>query len=190
MPRPNQPRSIASEQALARRIADEREARGWSYDGLASRMTKVGCAIQSSAIYKIEKSDPPRRITVDELVGFSEVFGIPVDQLLLPPELAAKKELVKLITAWDAARVEAARANDAATEAWGTLQEYVRAHPETEEAVEAAMAAWMDYYYEPDEHRDWRLDKWVGDLTNSKARKERAAEKFHQVLEASQEAAD
>ena len=103
MPRPNKPRSIASERSLARRVAVERERRGWSYDGLASRMGQVGCAIQSSAIYKIEKSDPPRRITVDELVGFAEVFAIPVQHLLMPPEIAAKERLLDLLTDWEVA---------------------------------------------------------------------------------------
>lgn len=37
-------------------------------------MTDAGCPIQGSAIYKIEKADPPRRITVDELVAFATVF--------------------------------------------------------------------------------------------------------------------
>ena len=86
MPRPNEQRAIHSEAGLARRIAFEREARGWTLDGLAKRMTDVGCPIHSSAIYKIESNDPPRRITVDELVGFSRVLGIPVEELLLPPE--------------------------------------------------------------------------------------------------------
>lgn len=96
MPRPNRNRTIATEQALARRIAYERDKRGMTYDGLASLMTAAGCPIQASALYKIEKADPPRRITVDELVALSRVFEIPVGRLLLPPEVAASKEATAL----------------------------------------------------------------------------------------------
>jgi transcriptional regulator with XRE-family HTH domain len=71
---------------VARRIAHEREARAWSYAGLAERMSRAGCAIDASAIFKIEKGEPRRRITVDEMVAFAEVFGVPVDELLLPME--------------------------------------------------------------------------------------------------------
>jgi transcriptional regulator with XRE-family HTH domain len=91
VPRPNQPRSIASEENLARRIAYEREARAWSYAGLAQRMTERGCAIDQSALYKIEKGSPRRRIAVDELVALSDVFSVPINELLAPPELAANK---------------------------------------------------------------------------------------------------
>lgn len=97
MPRPNQPRSLQSEANLALRIAHEREARGWTYEGMAKRMTDVGCAIQSSAIYKIEKGDPPRRVTVDELVAMSAVLGIDLPELLLPMEVVQSREQVALV---------------------------------------------------------------------------------------------
>jgi transcriptional regulator with XRE-family HTH domain len=100
MPRPNPPRDIYAERYLAIRVAREREARGWSYEGLASRMTAAGCPLNQSAIYKIERADPPRRITVDELVAYSRVFGIPVEQLLLDPEVEAEGRLLELINEW------------------------------------------------------------------------------------------
>ncbi|MCW2904183.1 MAG: hypothetical protein JWO67_6448, partial [Streptosporangiaceae bacterium] len=86
MPRPNRSRSSRSEADLARRVAYEREQRGWTYEGTANLLTKAGCAIQPSAIYKIEKGDPPRRISVNELVAFSRIFDIEVNDLLLPVE--------------------------------------------------------------------------------------------------------
>src|SRR4051812_45791471 len=128
MPRPNQPRSIASEVALARRLAYEREKRNMSYEGLASRMAKVGCPIQPSALYKVEKSDPPRRITVDELVAFSRVFEIPVEQPLLPPEVAATEELANLALAWGEANEAAWNARQAKEEAWDELTAYINDH--------------------------------------------------------------
>lgn len=87
MARPNRPRSIEGESNLAQRIQREREYRGLSYEALAKAMTDVGCSIQGSAIYKIEKGDPPRRITVDELVAFARVFDVEVEDLLTPVEV-------------------------------------------------------------------------------------------------------
>lgn len=168
MPRPNAPRSIASENALARRVAHEREAAGMSYEGLASRMTKVGCAIQASAIYKIEKADPPRRITVDELVGFGKVFGLPVEQLLLPPELVAADELAELVVAWDRADDAALAAKEKEAAAWDALRAWVDAHPEHRDKVEQVFRYWSEQHFDDDHdfrtaHRMWKLtgdDKW------------------------------
>jgi transcriptional regulator with XRE-family HTH domain len=94
MSRPNQPRTIAVEQALARRLAYERERRGMSYDGLASRMTKAGCPIQPSGLYKIEKAG--RRITVDELAGLAKVFDLEISELLQPVELILHADITKV----------------------------------------------------------------------------------------------
>ena len=82
MPRPNQERTIGAESALAFRIESERGARGWSLATLAEEMTAVGCPIDASAIYKIEKGSPRRRITVDELAALSRVWAIPMDRLV------------------------------------------------------------------------------------------------------------
>jgi hypothetical protein len=54
-------------------------------------MTDAGCAIDQSALYKIEKGNPRRHIQVDELIAFSKVFAVPIDELLEAPELYAKK---------------------------------------------------------------------------------------------------
>ncbi len=88
MPPRNPARSLFSEEALAARIAHERERRGWTYESVAKRMTEAGCPINQSAIYKIEKAEPRRRITVDELVAFSQIFDMSVEDLLVPLDLA------------------------------------------------------------------------------------------------------
>ena len=97
MPRPNAPRTMTYESNLARRIEHERERRDWTYERLAQRMTEAGCAIHSSAIFKIVKGQPPRKITVDEFMAFAEVFDLEPDDLLLPPELALTEELRTLV---------------------------------------------------------------------------------------------
>lgn len=126
MPRPNQPRSIAGERTLARRIEMERESRGWTYENLASRMADAGCPIQSSAIYKIEKAEPPRRITVDELLGFSAAFELPVVDLLRPREVVISARLARLFDKWEAARQEAVRATARSADAFEKLARFVQ----------------------------------------------------------------
>lgn len=102
MARPNAMRSIEGESNLARRIAIERRNAEWSYEALAKRMTAVGCPINASALYKIEKGDPPRKITVDELLAFAQVFGKHVDDLLTPIrdyQIQRRKEVAQAIEA-------------------------------------------------------------------------------------------
>lgn len=100
MPRPNPPRDIYAEEYLAQRIQMERERRGWSYEGLAKRMTDAGCPINQSALYKVEQGQPRRRITVDELVAMARVFETSVEDLLVDPKLLALREVVPLLAEW------------------------------------------------------------------------------------------
>lgn len=186
MPRPNRPRSIASEQALARRIAYEREAREWSPQGLASRMTQAGCPIQASAIYKIEKNDPPRRITVDELVAFSEVFGIPVAELLLPPEAVVTEELGLRILRWDEAEQAAYRAQEEAKEAWEAIEHYVSEHPEVRDRLGDFFQKWSRHFFE-DGH-EFRTARYVYALTKDPEWGERAKAALDAIVEERREA--
>lgn len=170
MPRPNRPRSVQAEAHLARRILLEREGRGWTYDGLAERMTKSGCPVDPSAIYKIEKGKPPRRIVVDELVAFAQVFGVPVEDLLLPPELAAQKQLTELVIDWTAAGYEIDTATTKQNETWAAIQDYVAAHPEARSALESVFGKWAELHFDEDDregaaaYKMWQLtrdEKWI-----------------------------
>lgn len=98
MPKTNSRRGLrGSEHELRRRVAYERERRGWSTAGLAARLTQVaGCPIQQSAIWKIENGDPPRRVTVDELVAFARVFDVTVEELLRPVEAVISDDVAEL----------------------------------------------------------------------------------------------
>lgn len=93
MPPRSQPRTVLAELSLARRIAFEREQREWSPAGLALRMTKAGCPMTQSAIWKIENGDPPRRITFDEAVTFAGVFDVSLDELASPPDVVAAQSV-------------------------------------------------------------------------------------------------
>ncbi len=97
MPRVNPLRSLANERNVAERVRFEREKRGWTYAGLAERMTRDGNPIQASAVYKIEKADPPRRVTVDELVSFCRIFDLDASDMLRPMTRILDQEAVKIV---------------------------------------------------------------------------------------------
>jgi transcriptional regulator with XRE-family HTH domain len=148
MPRPNQPRDVFAEEHLAHRIKLEREKRGWTYEGLAQRMTDVGCPINQSALYKVEQAQPRRRITVDELVALARVFDIPVQDLLTDPKLLAFQQVIPLLTKW---RQVAWRRSEAVREAdreladiQERLKEVSATSPDAAEAVQAYWQAWAE----------------------------------------------
>lgn len=102
MPKTNKGRTTDAETNLARRIEFEREKRDMSYEALAKAMTAVGCAIQATAIHKIEKGDKKtgkyRRITVNELTAFAEIFTEgDVAELLKPMELIEQEYAQELL---------------------------------------------------------------------------------------------
>jgi len=151
MPRPNAHRNVLAEDHLAQRVAQEREARGMTYEGLAKRMTDAGCSINQSAIYKIEQGQPRRRITVDELVTFSQVFGLNLDELLLPPAIAVNKDLGERFIAWNEARELAAAAKAEADQRWEAVKALVAEHPESSGALERVLTIWADHVFKPED---------------------------------------
>jgi len=84
VPRPDKPRTIGAERNVALRVRLERIARGWSYATFASKMSDAGYPIHGSAVYKIEHGT--RRITVEELVAISYVFGLDIEDLISTPD--------------------------------------------------------------------------------------------------------
>jgi transcriptional regulator with XRE-family HTH domain len=103
MSRQNPMRSVGGEANLARRIERERTLRAWSYEKMAKELTAIGCSIQGSAIYKIEHANPPRRITVDELVALARVFDTTVEDLLTPIEVLDQQRAQDLLKDLDRA---------------------------------------------------------------------------------------
>lgn len=140
MPRRNRTRDVLAEEHLAQRVQAERERRGWTNEGLAKRMADIGCPMSGSAIFKIEKGEPRRRIVVDELVGFSRVFKLPVTELLIPPDLAVSKEFVRLLDAWAQALADGREAEARAGEAFRTLRGVVREELDRRPDVEWTLA--------------------------------------------------
>lgn len=80
--------ALGDERWLAQRVQSERQARGWSQQRLSKELGIAGHPLQQSAISKIESAEPGvgRTITIGEAVGFAKVFGIPLGELLLPPD--------------------------------------------------------------------------------------------------------
>lgn len=87
MPRKNLSGTLQNERNIAERIADERQTRGLSQEGLAKLVTEAGCPLQGSAVYRIENGDPPRTISFNEAVAFAAVFDIGLEELSEPKAL-------------------------------------------------------------------------------------------------------
>lgn len=143
MPKVNPLRPTGNEESAARRIAFEREARGWSYEGLARRMTEAGYPVQGSAIFKIEKADPPRRITLDEFIGFAKVFELDLTEMVLTPEVHLNRTAQRKFIVWWEARQALGDAQSAFKGAENGLHEYLETHPETATAVETLIKDWV-----------------------------------------------
>lgn len=130
-------RRIESEDALARRVKVERERRGWSQETLARRVEDVlGGGFPQSAVSRIEKGRGRRSITVEELLALSDVFGIPFDELLLPADVAADRELYRLLDAAADAHWRVKVAQDAEAMAVQQILNHFLEHPELREAWE------------------------------------------------------
>lgn len=145
MPEPHAPRAVYAEEYLAARVAHEREQRGWSLEKLARAMSEAGCPINQSSIYKIENGDPPRKITVNELITLARVFDVPMEELLLPPEVTASRELAALIVQWHRKNEAAHAVASERDAAWHELAHFVRTHPELGDKVSDAVAVWAEH---------------------------------------------
>ncbi len=154
MPRPNAARSVQAEENLARRITFEREARGWSYDGTAKRLADAGCPIQASAIFKIEKGQPRRRISVDELVAFARVFEVDVNELLVPVDMVLQEAARGLLEEAFLAQRELVQGVGSLVRAALKLRAFVMDHgPDVQETI--------------DEFLDWLKDEVTQDMQPS-----------------------
>ncbi len=127
------------ENNVAERIKLEREIRGWSTQKLAERMAEVGHPVNQSAIWRIESGKPRRRVNLDEALGFSKVFDIPLDDLTGPPGHVSNAQVRRLVgeyverwKEWRAARKPMDRARD-------EIEEYIKAHPDQEDMVRALL---------------------------------------------------
>lgn len=132
----------ASEEALARRIRDERMKRGLSQEKLARAVEEfIGPGFPQSAVSKIEQDHNRRSITVDEAIALAKVFEIPLEDLLLPPAVELDERLAVLLGDAGRARTHIERALRAYEDELKALLEFV-ATP----GAGAALAGTYDFW--------------------------------------------
>ncbi|MEU5839951.1 helix-turn-helix transcriptional regulator [Streptomyces diacarni] len=129
---------LSGEENVAVRIKLEREARGWSTGAVSERLNEAGFDMNPSAVWRIENRK--RRINLDEAIGFAELFGLELRNLVGPPQLAAKARAMELIDDVVAAFHETQRANAAFTTARDALDRCLAEHPEIREEAEAMVS--------------------------------------------------
>ncbi|MGW6604876.1 helix-turn-helix domain-containing protein [Streptomyces sp. NPDC055036] len=129
---------LGGEENVAVRIKLEREARGWSTNSLSDRLNEAGFDMNPSAVWRIENRK--RRINVDEAIGFAEVFGVDLRNLVGPPQLAAKARAMELIDAVVDAFRQTQRANAAFLKARDALDAYLAEHPDIREEADVMVS--------------------------------------------------
>ncbi|MEK9519635.1 helix-turn-helix domain-containing protein [Streptomyces venezuelae] len=122
---------LKGEGNAAKRIKAERENRGWSTTTLSERLNEAGYEMNPSAVWRIENGK--RRINLDEAIGFAEVFGVSLSNLVGPPALAAAGRAMELIDTVVAANLAAQRAQHAWRRATNNLAAYLDEHPDIRE---------------------------------------------------------
>ena len=127
--------ALVAEATVARRIRFERENRDWSPAKLAQQMTAAGYPLNQSAIWRIENGDPPRRVNLEEAVGFAKVFEMGLEDLITPvgamatPELRRRlRNVLEATRAYQEAEAAAYRAVEA-------LADYADSRPEQADVI-------------------------------------------------------
>ncbi|MFW2512247.1 helix-turn-helix domain-containing protein [Demequina sp. SO4-13] len=72
----------------------EREKEGWTYQTLARKMDAAGCKVAISSLNRLEKDNPPRRVNVDEVLAFCEVFGLDFETMITAPSSSEPTHIV------------------------------------------------------------------------------------------------
>ncbi|MGP4115197.1 helix-turn-helix domain-containing protein [Streptomyces sp. 4N509B] len=115
----------------------ERETRGWGTNSLSDRLNAAGYEINPSAVWRIENGK--RRVNLDEAIGFAEVFGISLENLVGPPRLAAHSRAMDLVEQIRRGYREVHHASLALTRARDALDAYLAEHPDVREEAEATV---------------------------------------------------
>ncbi|MEY9943921.1 helix-turn-helix domain-containing protein [Kitasatospora sp. GAS1066B] len=127
---------LAGEENAAQRLKMERESRGWSTAEVARRMSEAGFPINQSSVWRIESGEPPRRINLDEAIGFAKIFGITLTELTGPSGGAVSAKMLHLFEVFQEAANAAQDALDAMDAAESALYVYADQHPDAYEAID------------------------------------------------------
>ncbi|MGG7572902.1 helix-turn-helix transcriptional regulator [Streptomyces sirii] len=129
---------LRGEENVAVRIKLEREARGWGTNAVSDRLNEAGYEINPSAVWRIENRK--RRVNLDEAIGFAELFGISLENLVGPPRLAAHARAMELVEDIRRRYREMHLANRAAAEARDALDAYLAEHPDLREEADVLVS--------------------------------------------------
>ncbi|MPY38489.1 helix-turn-helix transcriptional regulator [Streptomyces phyllanthi] len=121
---------LSAEEVAAARIQFEREIRGWSTNRLSDEMNAAGYVMNPSAVWRIEKGTPRRRIHLEEAIGFAAVFGLPLEELYKLGGSGAYERAAELTDAVQTRRRAADEAAKLLDVAERQLTAYLNAHPE------------------------------------------------------------
>ncbi|WP_328731859.1 helix-turn-helix domain-containing protein [Streptomyces caniferus] len=129
---------LRGEENVAVRIKLEREGRGWSTNAVSDRLNEAGYEINPSAVWRIENRK--RRVNLDEAIGFAELFGISLENLVGPPRLAAHARAMELVEGIRLRYREMRLANRAAADARDALDAYLAEHPDLREEADVLVS--------------------------------------------------
>jgi transcriptional regulator with XRE-family HTH domain len=80
-------KSKSVSEVLAATIKKQREREGWTQEQLAEQMRDYGYSNWArTTVTEVEGKGRRRQVTVPELLGLTQVFGVGVDELLWDPE--------------------------------------------------------------------------------------------------------
>ncbi|MFJ2578432.1 helix-turn-helix domain-containing protein [Kitasatospora aureofaciens] len=127
---------LAGEENAARRLKMERESRGWSTAEVARRMSETGFPINQSSVWRIESGEPPRRINLDEAIGFAKIFDITLAELVGPSGGAVSAKMLHLFEIFQEAANRAQDALDEMDTAESALYAYADQHQDAYEAID------------------------------------------------------
>jgi transcriptional regulator with XRE-family HTH domain len=115
-------------QAIAASMKRRREERGWSQEALALEMRGLGFPWSRMTVTEVERSAPGsgaakglgRQVSVQEVLGLAQVFGVGLEDLLWDPEnrplevsethiLVKRRDLVAMIVSHETLTDEAVR---------------------------------------------------------------------------------
>jgi transcriptional regulator with XRE-family HTH domain len=85
---------LGSEKYVIERIRDEMDERRWSQAELSRRMEESaregnGGVLAQGVLSKMLRGDRGRHVSIDQLITLSKVFGIPLNELLVPASTLA-----------------------------------------------------------------------------------------------------
>lgn len=113
---------------------------GWSLEELAEDLTKQGCPMNKGSLSRIERG--AQGVRLNEAWAISRLTGVPLLDLLDPPEVVDRKYIREAFDGWLAADKIAEEARAAAAAALDRLAAIVKELP-THDAIRERVAEWI-----------------------------------------------